>query len=535
VKIRLKRNHFAILVVYILLAATLVSCTSLHPKTQEAPPQVTVLPRENRPNIILIIADDLDLRLGTLDTMPNLQKLLIQPGLSFENFYVTNSLCCPSRSTFLRGQYTHNHEIYTNIFPTGGFEKFYETGLESSTLAAWLQSAGYRTVLLGKYLNGYPMRNDLLHIPPGWSEWYSPSKGKPYSGFNYTLNENGKPVNYGNAPEDYLTDVIAQKSIDFIERASADKVPFFLYLSTYAPHEPPKAAYRHRQLFLDARAPQTPSFNEADVSDKPSGIQGNPLLTDEDIIKLNELYINRLQSMQAVDELIPQLIQALEKTGSLNNTYIIFTSDNGYHLGQHRLKNGKATAYLEDIQVPFIVRGPGITAGRSIQGYVASNIDFAPTIADLAGVIPPAFVDGRSLTSLFPDDRLAQSSWRQAILLEYYRVANPNKKSTPTLIDRLRNFVAGDSSGVLEPSDNLPGQTPSFLEAPYKGLITPQYKYVKYDDGFIELYDLQADPYELVNISSTANPAMLNKFSDWLNRLITCAGTTCREADSNPP
>lgn len=525
----------------ILIILALVSCTipksSQVSKPFSTPPasaqQSTVIPRPNRPNIVLIIADDLDLRLGTIATMPNLQKLLVQQGLSFDNFYVTDSICCPSRSTFFRGQYVHNHTIYTNIYPTGGFKKFFEDGLEASTLGVWLQPAGYRTALLGKYLNEYPLKSDRLHVPPGWSEWYSPIKGKPYSGFNYVLNENGKEVSYGDAPDDYITDVMTRKTLDFIRRSSAEARPFFVYYSTFAPHEPPKAAYRHRDLFQDARAPQTPSFNEADVSDKPAWIQGDPLLTDQEIIALNELYIERLQSMQAVDEMIPQLIQVLQETATLENTYIIFTSDNGYHLGQHRLKNGKGSAYLEDLQVPFIIRGPHVPQGESLPGYVTGNIDFAPTIADLAGVIPPEFIDGRSLAPLLRRNRPAVSSWRDGLLFEYFREEKTNSDLESGGVHQLIGYNQNNGYGIFEPVERSIG-LPEGLTVPYRGIITAQQKYVRYEDGTIELYDLQADPFELENSAAETDPADLENYSNWLDLLSTCAGASCRQADLRP-
>jgi len=528
-------------IIPIFVILVLVSCTVPKPMPTTAPiseqspanPQVTVIPRESRPNIVLIIADDLDLRLGTIATMPNLQKLLVHQGLSFDNFYVTDSICCPSRSTFLRGQYVHNHTIYTNVYPTGGFQKFFEDGLEASTLGVWLQPAGYKTVLLGKYLNEYPSKSDPLHVPVGWSEWYSPIKGKPYSGFNYALNENGQEVFYGDAPEDYITDVLTRKTLDFIQRASAESQPFFVYFSSFAPHEPPKAAYRHRDLFQDARAPQTPSFNEADVSDKPSWIQGDPLLTDEEIIALNELYIERLQSMQAVDEMISQLIQVLQETGTLENTYIVFTSDNGYHLGQHRLKNGKGSAYLEDIQVPFVIRGPGVPQGDSLKGYVTGNIDFAPTIADLAGIIPPEFVDGRSLAPLFADNRPGLTDWRDGLLFEYFREEKNNSDQESRRGVELISYIPDADYGIFEPFEQLIG-LPTGLIVPYRGIITAQYKYVRYEDDTVELYNIQADPFELENIAPTTDPVKLNNFSNWLDLLSACAGADCRELDRSP-
>src|SRR5262249_38245786 len=202
------------------------------------------------PNIILILTDDLDLQLGSGSYMPNVKKLLAQQGVSFRNFYVPLSLCCPSRTTILRGQYPHNSGVLTNNLPNGGFEKAHASGVESATLATLLHNAGYRTVLLGKYLNGYPETASPTYVPPGWDEWYSPAAGNPYTEYNYTMNENGALVVYGEKPADYLTDVIRARAVDFIKRAAATpNQPLFVYFATYAPHEPFTPAPRHTSLF----------------------------------------------------------------------------------------------------------------------------------------------------------------------------------------------------------------------------------------------------------------------------------------------
>jgi N-acetylglucosamine-6-sulfatase len=191
---------------------------------------VTVEARQDRPNILLILVDDLDAKLGTLDAMPNLQKLVAAQGLTMEDFFINTPVCCPSRSSILRGQYTHNHQVYTNAMPLGGFEKFYSLQNETSTLATWLQAAGYRTALFGKYFNGYPFKTDRTYIPPGWTDWYSPARGTPYKEFNYYLNENGALKGYGLGEQDYMTDVLSQKVDDYLRRPVADTAPFF-YLS----------------------------------------------------------------------------------------------------------------------------------------------------------------------------------------------------------------------------------------------------------------------------------------------------------------
>ena len=226
-----------------------------------------------QPNLILIVTDDQDL--DAMAYMPQLRSLLVNQGLTFSNAFVTRSLCCPSRASILRGQYAHNHQIQSNHLPDGGFEKFTELGLDTSTIATWLQAAGYRTVLIGKYLNG--IRGSSTYVPPGWDEWYG-AVTEAY--FNYKLNENGAIVAYGRDPEDYLTDVLSGKATDFIRRTTA---PFFIYLTPHAPHEPAIPAPRHVGAFAGWIAPRPPSFNEADVSDKPTWIRDIPLLTQSEI------------------------------------------------------------------------------------------------------------------------------------------------------------------------------------------------------------------------------------------------------------
>src|SRR5262245_18399967 len=221
-----------------------------------------------RPNLVLIVADDLDRNLGTTDAMPNLHRTLVQQGLTVNDFFVTNALCAPSRATLLRGQYTHSHLVGCNGPPSCGFAPFFQLGHEASTLATWLQGSGYRTGLVGKYLNGFPEGASRTHRPPGWSEFVSPVDDEAYKGFGYRMNENGRIVTYRSRTQDYLTDVLARKAEDFLRRPG--DTPFFLYLTPYAPHHPATPAPRHDRLFAGAQVPRTPSFNEDDVSDKPA-------------------------------------------------------------------------------------------------------------------------------------------------------------------------------------------------------------------------------------------------------------------------
>ena len=404
---------------YLLRLLAIAICVTLvvSAAPDSGPVQSTALPR---PNIVMILADDLDQMLNTIDTMPNLQALLVAQGMTFSHSMVPVPVCCPARASLLTGQLVHNHRIYANVPPIGGFATAYANGLENATVATALHAAGYRTALLGKYLNGYPNADDPTYIPPGWDEWFVPTTDSAYGSYDYTVNDNGTLISYGNTAQDYITDVLASEAVEWISTtlSLSPTVPLFALVSVYAPHSPANPAPRHQSMFPDAQVPRTPSFNEADMSDKPPHMQGLPLLTETDIQGIDALYRKRLQSMQAVDEMIGQLVATLQAQGQLENTYIVFTSDNGLHMGQHRLFPGKGRGYEEDIRIPLIVRGPGVPAG-TIRDDLASFADLAPTFADIAGTVMPTAIDGRSLLPLLQNVALA-SSWRKAMFIEYY-------------------------------------------------------------------------------------------------------------------
>ncbi len=368
---------------------------------------------------------------------------------------------------------------------------------------------------MGKYLNGYPASVLPTHVPAGWNEWYSPAAGNPYSNFNYVMNENGKLVRYGSRPEDYLTDVVARKSVDFIERAAAKGQPFFIHLALYVPHSPATPAPRHAQLFTNAQLPRPPSFNEADVSDKPGFIRNRPLLTERQIAQMQDFYRKRLQSLQAVDEMLARLVEALKAVGQLENTYIFFTSDNGFHMGEHRLNPGKQTAYEEDIRVPLIVRGPGVPSGQALE-HLIGNIDLAPTFAELGGAVIPNFVDGRSLVPLLRGSPPAEDTWRQGFLIEHWT-------------NQGRAVSASAPDGIWEPPDPMELEQTHQLAIPqFAAIRTKDHLYVEYVTGERELYDLKADPYQLESLHARADPQLLQRLSEDLAQLKTCVGASCQ-------
>jgi arylsulfatase A-like enzyme len=488
------------------------------------------------PNIVFILTDDLDY--AAIEYMPQLKALITDQGTTLTNFLISMPLCCPSRATILRGQYGHSTKIMGNDLPFGGFTKFSDLGEEESTCATWLQDAGYRTMLAGKYLNAFPTMDDLMHIPAGWTEWYSPMEGEAYAQYDYVLNENGQRVAYGSRAEDYGTDVYASKTIAFIERSIQEGQPFFAHVSVYAPHWPTTPAPRHAGLFPDAQAPRTPNFNEADVSDKPAYIRDLPLLTDSDIARIDEDWRERLRSMQAVDEMIASIVETLESAGQLDNTYIFFTSDNGYHFGNHRQLLGKTAPYEEEIRVTMIVRGPGVPAGRTLD-HLTGNIDLGPTWAEIAGAPFPDFVDGRSLMPLLRDNPPAERDWRQCFLIEHapYELA----ERPPGVSTDLVAAPPNTPPGLLEPPDPEDQYASGTLAAvlsgealPYRGIRTMRYLYVEYPTDEQELYDLQNDPYQLENQVTTAEPALIAELAARLEELAACTGEGCRAVEDRP-
>src|SRR5713226_8036872 len=361
-----------------------------------------------RPNIVFVLTDDLALNL--VPYMPNVRKMQ-QDGVTFANYFVTDSLCCPSRSSIFTGRYPHNTGIYRNTGADGGYQAFVNRGHERVTFATALTAAGYHTAMLGKYLNGYqPQRNPAA---PGWSEWDVAGNG--YRGFGYDLNQNGKIVHYANRPEDYMTDVLSAAAVNFIKQQTPD-TPFMIEIATFAPHAPYTPAPRDADAFGGLHAPRTAAFNAAPDPAAPKWLAARPPVSEIDVAMIDNDFRKRAQSVQAVDAMIGKLQQAAAAIGAADNTYFVFSSDNGYHMGEHRLMPGKMTAYDTDIHVPLIVTGPGVPAGRTVDEIV-QNIDLCPTFTEIGGAVATGNVDGRSLVPLLHGEKVGD--WRTVALVEH--------------------------------------------------------------------------------------------------------------------
>ena len=464
---------------------------------------------EGRPNVVVIMTDDQDL--ASMRVLPKTRRLIGDRGTTFTDNFASNPVCCPSRSTFFSGRYSHNTGVFRNSPPHGGFADFHD----ANTLPVWLQASGYYTALIGKYMNGYGAAGDT-YIPPGWSEWYGATDPSTYRMYGYTLNENGTPVTYGDYdtpdPDLYQTDVYATKAADFIARRAPSARPFFLEVTPLAPHtevfrrsddgddDPPtptfpnpRPAPRDLGAFATEGLDRNPSFNELDVSDKPAAIRARPLLSTGAIAMARNRNRSRLASLLAVDDLVAKVVRALRASGELENTVIMFTSDNGFEQGQHRIPNGKQQPYEESLRVPLLIRGPGVPRG-AVRDQLAANIDLAPTIAGFAHAKPGHSVDGESLLPTL--DRPDRRDGR-AIVIENWCQTN---------------------EACFDP------------EVPrYRGVRTDLYKYVRYPSGEAELYDLTRDPYELASRhAAPASAKQRRALGKLLDRLELCKARDCR-------
>jgi N-acetylglucosamine-6-sulfatase len=472
-----------------------------------------------QPNIIFILADDMRKDDLSKTYMPQTTLELVEKGMSFQNAFVSNPLCCPSRATIMRGQYSHNTDVWfnTNVFDPdpnvrdGGWLGYNKNLYEEDNVATRLQDAGYTNGFFGKYLNGYVDATDNAP-PPGWDQpgddWFA---FKTLGYYNYDVNDNGTIKHFGSTNSNYSTNVLNTQVQEFIRaNAAPGKPPIFAYVAPYAPHGPATPGPGDQNTFNGLKAPRAPiSFNERDVTDKPPWIQSLRRLTSDDIANIDKRHENRIESLQAVDDLVAAVVRTLEDQGVLSNTYIVFTSDNGFHHGEHRIRQGKARPYEESVRVPLVIRGPDaalpeppvVQPGSSTEELVL-NTDYLPTFIELAGpqAQMPSYVDGRSLVPLLKAGSGSSPPWRTAILLE----GRKNSADPEIVLDRNYNGIRMSST-------------------------TSTSKYIEYESlsgsGSIrELYDLSADPNEVTNTYSSADPNVppLSELDPRLDALKGC-------------
>jgi len=546
------------------------------------------VPLAERPSFVVIQTDDqtLDSLYATfgptnLRAMPNTLDLLAKRGETFNRYYVSYPLCCPSRVSLMTGRYAHNNGVKGNIQPNGGYFGFSFRAAYTHNIATWLQGAGYRTIHVGKFLNGYgdePYSNGS-EVPPGWSDWHSVLKSDTTHYFyGYTLNNNGavegpygdpgtwEPREYttrddigcpyaplNGQPCFYETDTLTNFAVQGIRETSPEQ-PFYLQLDYTAPHGDfrhpagPEPAPRYYDWFKGAPMPHNrgQGFAEGNVSDKPSFIKEAPYLSLSDIHTYRVYWDKQLESLRSVDDGVKALVDTLGSLHRLRNTYIMFTSDNGFFFGEHRLIGGKFLAYEPSTHVPFLIRGPHIKAGTE-SGEIVGNIDVAPTILELAGVKPDKSIDGRSMTPFFKDPELRtlrpylfESFVETSDVEEAGAIAEAGDQSgssgrskrVPALENPRARAGASSSRGG-------PGASASLLAPPkdYEGIRLGPYKYIAWPDGEKELYDLEKDPYELNNLVRIPNYFPVRNFlhRELTERLEDCVGRGCSEEAAEIP
>jgi N-acetylglucosamine-6-sulfatase len=457
------------------------------------------------PNIVFVLTDDLSTNL--IRWMPQVQALEAR-GITFNNYFVSDSLCCPSRASIFTGDYPHDTGVFTNVGSDGGISAFWANGDEQHTFNLALQNAGYETAMMGKYLNGYlqgPSRSPLpdSYVPPGWNEWDAIGWGYPE--YDYPMDVNGTVQNFGHSPGDYLTNVLARKGVQFIDQSAQSGHPFFLELATFAPHFPYTPAPRYAHAFAGLTAPRPPSFDVLPTN-APQWLAGHPPLSQGQLDSIDRVFRRRVQDVQSVDDMIARIEDALAAHNMLSNTYIVFSSDNGLHTGEYRLMPGKLTAFDTDIKVPLVIAGPGIAPDTTTDA-ITENVDLAETFAALGGTSLAG--DGHSLVPLLGGSTPA--SWRNAALIEHH---------------------GPDTS----PQDPDAQSQDSGNPTTYEAMRTPDLLYVEYADGERELYDLHSDPYELNNIAPFAPPTELAQLHAELAALEQChGGSACWAAGHVAP
>jgi N-acetylglucosamine-6-sulfatase len=466
---------------WLFLAAGLAAGMLIRDNNEPNPHRPSPSEAAGKPNVVVIMTDDQTA--AQMRALPRTRRLIGRPGVDFKDFYVTDPLCCPSRATFLTGEYAHN----TGVISDEGANAL-PALRESDTLGPWLQDAGYRTAFVGKYLNGYGL-DDPEQVPPGWTEWHALTDPTTQSYYDYEVNDNGAIHHYGAEPDDYKTRVLGHLAVDSIHHAARADRPLFLYVGFNAPHAPSTPAPRDAGSYAGAAPPDTPAFDEADVSDKPSFIRNQPRLGAAALARIRSRNERALESLTEVDRQVEKIVTALRDKQELGNTYLLFTTDNGYLDGEHRIEFGRLLAYDPSSRVPLLIRGPGIPNHANSEALVG-NIDLAPTIAEVAGAKPSAEVDGRSL-------------------IPY--ATSPERS---------------DDRGLL--IESLVRDRATAYGFPYEAIRSHRYLFVSYSTGQEELYDLRRDPYELENVAADpAYAATKRALASRLDHLRDCAGSDC--------
>lgn len=470
-------------------------------------------------NIVLILVDDQDVELGGMTPMKKTRGLIGDAGVVFANAFAVTPLCCPSRSAVLTGKYPHNHLVRNNSLSGNCSSAQWQKVMEPQAIPVYMKKSGYQTFYAGKYLNqyGHPTVGGVAHVPMGWDHWHGLVGNSKY--YNYTLSVNGAAEKHGdNYQRDYLTDLIANRSVEFLESRKRH-VPFFMVLATPACHSPWTEAPRYSKSYISTKAPRHGSFNVHGKNKHWLIRQAKTPMKNTSIQFLDNAFRKRWQTLLSVDDLVEKVIKTLEQVKELNNTYIFYTSDNGYHTGQFSLPIDKRQLYEFDIRVPLLVRGPGIKPKQNIKEPVL-NIDLAPTFMNIAGYDTWKSMDGRSFLPLV-DPSQNKTHWRTDFLVEY----------------------TGEGKDKADPMCPHvgPGETECFPDCVCEDAFNNTYacvrtlskinlQYCEFADreNFVEVYNLTSDPHQLTNLAKAVDPTLLVKMNQRLIKLESCSGSDCR-------
>lgn len=496
------------------------------------------LTTDQRPNFVIILTDDQDVVLEGMQHMRHTKELLAQKGVTFANAFVASPLCCPSRSSILTGQYVHNHYAVNNSLSGQCNGQRWQDGPEKKTFAAHLHFAGYRTFYAGKYLNqyGHPAAGGFAHVPPGWDWWLGLRGNSRY--YNYSLSVNGSKETHGQRPEvDYLTNVIRRHALEFLFQPSPQ--PFLMVLAPPAPHAPFTPEPRYAGNFSSLRAPRTPNFNVKVGMEKHWLLrQGVQPLPENIVAEVDKVFQGRLQTLLTVDDMVRDVVETLDNLRHLDNTFVIYTSDNGYHLGQFSQPLDKREPYETDVRVPLLMRGPGLVQGH-ILSYPTTNIDLAPTLLDLAGLAVPKYMDGTSLKkSLYSSKTvnikdqnkitelysLGAQQLRRTLLVEHSgegRTSHPGCEGLPLGLSGCNPNFACKCEDSWNNSYACLRQITSYEDSLFCRWND--------DEGFEEAYNLTGDPWQLDNIVANLSPSLYRKLCNLLHNLQRCRGPRCSD------
>ncbi|KAI0023751.1 arylsulfatase [Xylariomycetidae sp. FL0641] len=475
-----------------------------------------------QPNIVLIMTDDQDLVMDSVKHQKRLLEMIGGNGVTVTNHYTTVSQCCPSRGAMLRGQAAHNTNLTNVDAPGGNYDKWVLLGEDKDYLPYWLRSAGYKTEYIGKLLNGVTIFNYNKPAPRGWDNIDVLLDPYTYEFNNVVMSENGaRPLSY---PGYHQSDVIRAKALARLDYLTSLDQPFYLQLAPTSPHDqsqtglPPTPLARYADDFADLEAPRNPNFNTADQSQqdkKPSWWKALPVLNETQIATGDDHYRHRVRSLLGIDDIIEDVVNKLAETGELENTYVIYTTDNGFHIGQHRDLGGKTSPYREDTNLPMYVRGPNIPAG-SVSTIPSTHIDLAPTFLSIAGLSEdewPPYLDGTSLLPQWEGTTsaaAAAAAGREILNVEYW---GGSRLEAPGWV-----FEEGSRDNNSYKTLRIVDEAQSWL-------------YSRWCTGDTELYNTTADPWELENLAGSSAPE-LQRVQQRLNALLmatkSCAGATCR-------